>query len=471
MSPTPNTPQEDSSPEALHELWKQAYDSMNAQMDAQTNEAGHEVDRNGLVNMTVTEFTDQGITQCDDCEAELEGLDMCWVDGEVGSLRWVVCGDCYDSNYAYGPEDDERVIPLDIPDTTKDQRSEPMKKMDFFPTNFSILKTVVDQACEACKDAVRKDTAAYFSKDETLCTVCYNKRLAGFNALKTPRKWCDLCKMMDDLQLHAQAHAENSVPPVPWTKEKLCVHDCAEKEAEYSTPCQTCNVVIKFNDEAWFRGPGVADPVICTVCYDKYKPEAGKMPVKEGQQPQQGSMGFSTGYETSWHHTHKPVMMIHDETDTWGVWVGSRDGVIPEANDFDIVFNMSGRTITEKHLIPIPELEKWSRGGDTFTELLLDWPDNGVAYFPLQFWLDLMAHIENKKLKLVAFCIGGHGRTGTALACMLIAGLGWNGTKAIEWVRNNHCKRAIESKEQENYIHSISKQMKEHKKENPEPNA
>ena len=79
---------------------------------------------------------------------------------------------------------------------------------------------------------------------------------------------------------------------------------------------------------------------------------------------------------------------------------------------------------------------------------------------PLQFWLDLMAHVEKNKLKLVVFCVGGHGRTGTAVASMLVVGLNYTAKDAITWVRTNYCEKAIESKGQEEYIHGLEDQKK-----------
>lgn len=48
-------------------------------------------------------------------------------------------------------------------------------------------------------------------------------------------------------------------------------------------------------------------------------------------------------------------------------------------------------------------------------------------------------------------CIGGHGRTGTALACMaVLAGL--SPKAAVKFVRNKYCDHAVEAKAQEWYI-------------------
>ncbi len=50
-------------------------------------------------------------------------------------------------------------------------------------------------------------------------------------------------------------------------------------------------------------------------------------------------------------------------------------------------------------------------------------------------------------------CMGGHGRTGTILACMaLLSDPELTAKAAIQWVRKVHCKEAIETNQQEWYI-------------------
>lgn len=162
-------------------------------------------------------------------------------------------------------------------------------------------------------------------------------------------------------------------------------------------------------------------------------------------------------------HYHPPTEVITG--DGWSVSAGKVYDCEDKANGFDIVVNLTGTSIKEEHTIPIPELTKWSNGGSTFTEVMLDWPDYGVVSFPLQFWLDLVEHIQTKKLKLLVFCVGGHGRTGTAVASFLIAALGWDGEKATKWVRESYCERAIESKKQEDYILNLSAEMTSRKEQ------
>jgi hypothetical protein len=45
-------------------------------------------------------------------------------------------------------------------------------------------------------------------------------------------------------------------------------------------------------------------------------------------------------------------------------------------------------------------------------------------------------------------CLGGHGRTGTALACLAIL-TGHPPGEAVAWVRANYCADAVETAEQE----------------------
>lgn len=48
-------------------------------------------------------------------------------------------------------------------------------------------------------------------------------------------------------------------------------------------------------------------------------------------------------------------------------------------------------------------------------------------------------------------CIGGHGRTGTALAILAIL-TGHPAADAVAWVRANYCPKAVETVDQEAFI-------------------
>jgi len=55
-------------------------------------------------------------------------------------------------------------------------------------------------------------------------------------------------------------------------------------------------------------------------------------------------------------------------------------------------------------------------------------------------------------------CIGGHGRTGTALACLAIL-TGQPRETAVEWVRANYCPEAVESAEQRAFVATFPGRM------------
>lgn len=84
----------------------------------------------------------------------------------------------------------------------------------------------------------------------------------------------------------------------------------------------------------------------------------------------------------------------------------------------------------------------------------IDWRDFGLPTLP---WteidkavLDAMARSERGE-KVELGCIGGHGRTGTFLALVAVRA-GIQGKAAVKWVKDNYCKEAVESKEQEWYV-------------------
>lgn len=83
--------------------------------------------------------------------------------------------------------------------------------------------------------------------------------------------------------------------------------------------------------------------------------------------------------------------------------------------------------------------------------LHINWPDYGLPKVPMD-QLDYAVRFAQKLAdageNVEVGCIGGHGRTGTFLACLAVL-CGVDAEKAVSWVRSNYCKEAIESDEQE----------------------
>lgn len=93
-----------------------------------------------------------------------------------------------------------------------------------------------------------------------------------------------------------------------------------------------------------------------------------------------------------------------------------------------------------------------------FDELQVPWPDFGTPKVKIEFWGALHKYIKKRKWKRICFhCQGGHGRTGTALAAMLIANAGYSPLEAVEWVRETHCDESVESPSQCEYLLEVDR--------------
>lgn len=86
-------------------------------------------------------------------------------------------------------------------------------------------------------------------------------------------------------------------------------------------------------------------------------------------------------------------------------------------------------------------------------EMIVDWPDFGIPTMDRRWWLRLNAALAKIDGDVILHCQGGHGRTGTA-ASILAAMNGWAGTDRcpVEWLRSVYCDKAVECKEQIDYI-------------------
>lgn len=82
----------------------------------------------------------------------------------------------------------------------------------------------------------------------------------------------------------------------------------------------------------------------------------------------------------------------------------------------------------------------------------LDWPDFGVpdTASTTRALRSVLGRARAGE-RVEVGCLGGHGRTGTAVACLAISS-GYPARNAVDWVRTAYCTSAVETPEQETFI-------------------
>jgi hypothetical protein len=83
----------------------------------------------------------------------------------------------------------------------------------------------------------------------------------------------------------------------------------------------------------------------------------------------------------------------------------------------------------------------------------LAWPDFGVPDDRALVVAALRSLLERARAgeHVEIGCLGGHGRTGTALACLAVL-CGHPSGGAVAWVRSEYCDKAVETDEQEAFV-------------------
>lgn len=84
-------------------------------------------------------------------------------------------------------------------------------------------------------------------------------------------------------------------------------------------------------------------------------------------------------------------------------------------------------------------------------ELTIEWKDGGAPALTKADWTRLVKDLGRIKGKVLIHCMGGHGRTGTAL-CVLLAIVNGPGKDHVKWLRKHYCEKVVESKAQFDYL-------------------
>lgn len=154
---------------------------------------------------------------------------------------------------------------------------------------------------------------------------------------------------------------------------------------------------------------------------------------------------------------HSPKLMF--KCDGVSVFAGSKYEIY-EPEKFGVIFNLSGFSVGHKEKV-VTGTRKWESLNKHFikekiNEVVIDWMDGQSLRVGKEFWLDLWKMVLEEKAETICFCcMGGHGRTGTAIAALWGLVLGVSPAVAIRETRNRICAEAVETETQERYVYSL----------------
>jgi protein-tyrosine phosphatase len=90
--------------------------------------------------------------------------------------------------------------------------------------------------------------------------------------------------------------------------------------------------------------------------------------------------------------------------------------------------------------------------GVTWEYRWVDWPDFGLPANPAALRENLIEALARSSIERVEVgCVGGRGRTGTALACLAVLD-GAPATDAVAYVRQHYSLDAVETLEQASFV-------------------
>jgi len=87
----------------------------------------------------------------------------------------------------------------------------------------------------------------------------------------------------------------------------------------------------------------------------------------------------------------------------------------------------------------------------------VDWSDSAAPPVSTEWWMALVKDISRFDGDVIFCCVGGHGRTGTALVAVAHFANVVKGD-VVMWIRENYCKSAVESLIQLDWLKSVGVQ-------------
>jgi hypothetical protein len=91
---------------------------------------------------------------------------------------------------------------------------------------------------------------------------------------------------------------------------------------------------------------------------------------------------------------------------------------------------------------------------------MLDWPDFGVPRDLAAADALILSAFRRARAgeRVEVACVGGHGRSGTILACMAVLA-GVPAASAVQWLRQHYCERAVQEPSQQYWVERFAERQ------------
>lgn len=179
---------------------------------------------------------------------------------------------------------------------------------------------------------------------------------------------------------------------------------------------------------------------------------------------QQFVTGVTGGYSKCFHGGVKPIF---ETARGHTVYAGQEANLYGR---YSVILDCSGRGVPRSSLVPPivrtdADITEQFAGLQDYVQpeaprIYVAWPDGGAPALDPGFWRALLARLSGD---IAVCCLGGHGRTGTALAALWMADIDARGaaeglaaSDAVSIARDKHCRETIETDDQLEYLDEVA---------------
>jgi len=155
-------------------------------------------------------------------------------------------------------------------------------------------------------------------------------------------------------------------------------------------------------------------------------------------------------------HNHFMKEIVLSKGEGWRIFASAKHNFISKA---DVRIYLDKYYIGEEILISSQKQAHILP--QSATEIIfIPWQDMSIPRMSqVQRVVDYVVSMIKKGKDVEVGCFGGHGRTGTFIACVIVSLLRMPAKDAISFVRKNYCSNAIETKDQEKFVEDFQKEF------------